>query len=130
MKDRCNISNVKGYSDRGITVCDRWQGSFLAFLEDMGRRPSDDHSLGRIDNDGNYCKNNCEWQTRTEQGNNKRNNRTLTYRGVTMTVMEWSRKTGINHDVIYQRIYLGWPAARILTAKVLGSYSLQEYLRS
>lgn len=59
------------YGGRGISVCDRWRNSFQNFYEDMGPRPSKDHSVERRENDGNYEPNNCYWATRVEQQNNR-----------------------------------------------------------
>jgi hypothetical protein len=54
-------------------VCERWVSSFESFLEDMGRKPSPDHSIDRWpNNDGNYERGNCRWATRKEQGANRR----------------------------------------------------------
>lgn len=69
MRRRCR--SRKGWTDRGITVCDRW-GCFENFLADMGRKPSTNHSLDRIDNSGNYMPGNCRWATKLEQRLNRR----------------------------------------------------------
>jgi hypothetical protein len=80
MKQRCyNSSNVsyKDYGGRGITVCNRWLNSFENFYQDMGQRPSPDHSIDRKENDKGYYKDNCRWTTWEEQANNKRSNRKI-----------------------------------------------------
>lgn len=74
MKLRCgnpNREDYKDYGGRGITVCDRWKNSFIAFLEDMGPRPPG-MTLDRKDVNGPYCKDNCKWATKEEQEANKR----------------------------------------------------------
>lgn len=74
MRRRCMCETDKSYPDyggRGITICRRWD-SFPAFLEDMGKRPSLDHSIDRIDNNAGYYPGNCRWATRSQQQKNKR----------------------------------------------------------
>lgn len=73
--DRCcnmKLHYFKKYGGRGITVCDEWKNSFLAFYRDMGSRPSKNHSIDRIDNEKGYLKENCRWADRTTQARNKR----------------------------------------------------------
>lgn len=99
MIQRCENPNNpkwKYYGARGIKVCKRWRRSFAAFLQDMGPRPSGDHSVERRDNDGPYSKRNCIWATRIEQANNKRNNARVTIFGRTQTVAQWKREIGIS----------------------------------
>ena len=121
---RCRCSNEGGvafkhYGGRGIVVCERWE-SFDAFASDMGERPSRDHSLDRIDNDGPYSPENCRWATMAEQTRNKRSNVFLTLNGETLIVADWAARTGIPHWTIRRRKRAGWTDERSLTEYPLG----------
>lgn len=72
---RCHDPDVKAfpsYGGRGISVCPEWFVSFDAFLAYIGPRPSDEHSLDRIDNDRGYEPGNVRWATRSQQMANRR----------------------------------------------------------
>lgn len=74
MRQRCTKPSVvayKNYGGRGIKVCERWE-KFDNFIKDMGMRPSSDHSLDRVDVNGNYEPSNCRWATSLEQARNRR----------------------------------------------------------
>lgn len=120
MSARCynpNSASYGRYGGRGIRVCDRWRGKngFRNFYEDMGKRPSDKHSINRIDNDGNYTLKNCEWATDTEQANNKSSNRRLTLGDETHTLTEWARIKSTKPHVFYNRLNAGWSVEKTLT---------------
>ena len=84
-RKRCFDENCPDYSyygGRGITMCERWKESGRNFLEDMGPKPTLDHTLERIDNNGDYDPSNCRWATRQEQSLNRRARGACKYIGV------------------------------------------------
>jgi len=119
MRKRCQNPKHKffhHYGGRGIKVCERWNKSFEAFLKDMGERPSRKYSIERVDNDGDYCPENCIWALKIPQANNTRRNHKLTFNGQTLTLAEWGRIITISADAIKQRLRLGWSTEDALTA--------------
>jgi hypothetical protein len=120
MRQRCSDPkhrNYPLYGGRGIAVCARWQESFNAFLSDMGEKPSPQHSIDRLDNDCGYGPNNCRWATRREQNANRRNNRLFSVGGVTRTVTDWSRASGVPARTLFNRVGAGVAESRILDPK-------------
>lgn len=118
MIQRCHNPKNTGFDDyggRGITVCRRWQKSFVSFLEDMGPKPSAAHSIERKNNNRGYEPGNCRWATRPEQARNKRNNLLITIRGETRCFAEWCEHFGIKQGAAYTRLLLGWDAERAFT---------------
>ena len=111
MLQRCYNPKVVGYhhyGGRGITVCDRWRGAggFQAFATDMGE-PPEGPSLGRRKGHLGYSKKNCRWETRSEQARNTTQNRLITRRGVTKTLVEWSELTKIPESLLRSRLHQG-----------------------
>lgn len=119
MRQRCSYEksiNWHLYGGRGIRVCDEWQESFEPFRDwALSHGYEDGLQLDRIDNDGNYSPDNCKWSTRTEQGNNRRTCIYVTIDGVTKSVSEWCRETGVNRMVAYSRIRKGWEPEQAVT---------------
>ena len=102
MKYRCynpNVKSYKYYGARGITVCDRWLESFNNFIDDVGAKPSNKHSLDRIDNNGNYEPNNVKWSTQSEQRQNSRSFGKSGYKGVCFNKRSksWQVTLWVNH---------------------------------
>ena len=122
MKNRCYNKNVRQYKDyggRGITVCDEWRNSYSAFEAwARGNGYEDGLTIDRIDNDGNYCPENCRWVTRDEQQINKRYNHTAEINGVRRTLTEWARVYGLKESVVNWRVNNGWDVVQALTTPV------------
>lgn len=117
---RCEKKSHKSYfryGGRGITVCREWRQDFAIFLRDMGEALPG-LTLGRIDNDGPYCKENCRWETMKEQMNNRSSNRMVTAFGETKTLQQWCDKFNLKNSTVYRRIKRGWDIETALTAKV------------
>lgn len=99
MKTRCSVvdeTHYPYYGGRGITVCEEWQNSFETFRDwALANGYRDDLSIDRIDVNGNYCPENCRWETAMQQGRNRRNNVFYEISGNAHTVPEWSRISGI-----------------------------------
>ncbi len=129
IKQRCyNTSNLKypSYGERGIKVCDRWLESFNNFFEDMGYRPSDCNSIDRIDNDGDYCPENCKWSTPKEQANNRRLRKSISYNGITMSYAWWSLSLGGTRHLVSHRIKRGWSEERAVSTKARDCHKVKH----
>lgn len=121
IKTRCynpKFTYYKYYGGRGIKMCDEWQAfeAFHAWAITSGY--SDNLTIERIKNDGNYEPGNCKWVTMKEQANNKSSNQNLSYAGKTQTLKQWSEEIGISYYALIQRLHLGWSAKEILTTKI------------
>lgn len=105
------------YGGRGIRVCERWRGSFIAFLKDMGPCPAG-FTIERKDVNGNYCPENCKWLPRSEQNWNTRKNKWVRWDGKRLLCFQWDELLGFPRGTTYNRIWNGWPIERTLTTPV------------
>lgn len=109
MLTRCNNKKIERYGQyggRGIKVCKRWE-NFENFYNDMGDIPSNKHSLGRIDNDADYCQENCRWETVEQQMSNTSRNVFIEHNGERKTVMQWSAHYQIDYSKLMARHNMG-----------------------
>lgn len=105
MRARCSAPSLShlNYQKKGIKCCRRWQ-SFEHFLSDMGQCPVG-YSLDRIDNEGDYCPENCRWASVKTQANNRGEfNIRISYKGEIHTLKEWCGILKLNYHTIYSRI--------------------------
>lgn len=119
MRVRCRNKKYERYAGRGISVCEEWDKDFMNFYNwAMANGYKKGLSIDRIDNDGNYCPENCRWVTNKVQQNNKSNNHLLSFNGETLTMSQWADKTGISWQKIKDRITkLNWSVEKALTTK-------------
>lgn len=111
MISRCyreSAASHRRYKSLGIKVCDRWRESFSAFLEDMGPKPSPDHTIDRVNYFGDYEPGNCRWATWKEQARNKITNVRVKAFGKTKCLADWAEYTGVKRCTVNRRNKRGW----------------------
>lgn len=118
MISRCTNINFPGYNNyggRGISVCQQWLNSYMAFKQwALSNGYADDLSIDRIDTNGDYEPNNCRWSTKAEQNNNKRNHILITLDGRTQNAKQWANELGLCYSTVVSRYHKGLPAEEIL----------------
>lgn len=122
MKQRCyNPKNNRYayYAGRNIKVCDRWLHSYKNFLHDMGRRPSSRHSLDRIDNNKDYCPENCRWATMKQQQSNKKNNVYFLIKNKKLTLSEVAKKFNIHAGTVHYHAKIKKDISKFLGVRVI-----------
>lgn len=139
MFDRCTRKNSPDwprYGGRGITVCERWR-VFANFLADMHSRPSSEHSIDRVNNDGNYEPGNCRWATLQQQRKNQTYpgnkhigvaRRFFEVNGRSMSTKEVIAILGISESAFYKRLKK-WPLDRVLAETPRPQRGLNPYQR-
>ena len=117
-KERCTNPNNKRWAQYGGRGIEFRLPDFLEFLDHIGPRPSNKHSLDRIDNDGHYEIGNIRWVTNEIQNRNKRTNVMLPYMGETLCITDWGKKIGIHKNAINKRLKRGWAVEKALETPV------------
>lgn len=107
MKGRCYNEHDARYSrwgGRGIKVCEEWRTNFIAFRDwAISSGYQDDLTIDRIDNNGDYCPENCRWATIKEQSNNRSTNINIKIGNSTKTLMQWCEIFELDYAKIYRR---------------------------
>lgn len=127
MKSRCldkKNTAFKYYGGRGIKVCGKWinylgfkEDVYDSYLEHIKKYGEKNTSIDRINNDGNYCKENCRWATRVEQANNTRRNHLISFKDEIKTIAEWEDEVGIKQNTIVYRLKRGWSLDKALSKR-------------
>lgn len=108
MRQRCENPKQHAFNDyggRGIKVCCEWK-DFETFRDwALSNNYNDNLTIDRINNDGNYCPENCRWTTIAKQARNRRSNRFITYKGETHCINEWCEKLKIKRYVLGNLLY-------------------------
>lgn len=115
----------KDYGGRGIRVCDRWL-DFVNFYDDMGPRPSPNHSIDRIDNSKGYEPSNCRWATSKEQQRNRRDNRVFEFDGITASLAEHCERMNLKYKTVHRRLVCGASIELAFTAGRLKRNSIDR----
>lgn len=122
MKKRCYSPKEPRYADyggRGIVICDEWMDeehgfdNFVAWANKNGYK--DNLTIDRIDVDGDYRPENCQWKTLKEQNNNKRQTLWVEYKGERIQLHKLCEREGVSYDTVHNRIYaLGWDVEKAI----------------
>lgn len=110
MKARCfnpKAVSYPNYGARGITVCDEWLLFENFHNWAMANGYADDLQLDRIDNDGNYCPENCRWVTRSINQRNTSRTHLMTINGKTQCASDWIKELGISRSTFYAALKKG-----------------------
>lgn len=107
MKSRCynrNDPKYYRYGGRGISICDEWKTDFVAFYDwSISNGYTDNFTIDRINNDGNYEPSNCRWTTNKEQCNNRSTNINITIGNATKTLTEWCKIFDVDYKKVHAR---------------------------
>lgn len=128
IKNRCLNKKGRSYIDygkRGIKICKKWlkfenfrddmYESYLKHVQEFGEKET---TIDRIDNNGNYSKENCRWTTIKIQNKNRRSNIPVTYNNKTQCLTDWADELGIPFKALHHRYQRNWDLDRMMTQKL------------
>lgn len=119
-----NTGDYKYYGERGISISDDWleylnfkRDMYESYLEHRKDHGQNNTTLERIDNDKDYCKENCKWATRYEQAQNRRNSMAFSFNGKTQSLGAWAKELDVRYYTLWSRMNLyGWSVEKTLGA--------------
>ena len=108
IKSRCydeKSISYKNYGARGIVLCEEWHSfeNFHKWAMENGYK--DDLEIDRIDNNGNYCPENCRWVTRQFNRSHQRKTRNITVYGVSLNITQWSKALSKSKSTLYKKLH-------------------------
>ena len=129
------VGKAKGYEN--IHISKEWEdfGKFYIDMYDLycnhvEKNSEKDTTIERIDRNKGYCKENCKWATMEEQGNNRSNNKYITYKNETLTASQWSRRIGISRQALAQRFKNGWSLEEALSDASVRKEKIDNIIRN
>lgn len=112
IKDRCynpKMDSYQYYGAKGVTMCDEWLQDFGAFIAYMGPRPSNHHSIERLDNSKGYGPGNCIWATaKAQRLNQEKRVIWVIVNGVKKCLKDAAVEAGVKYHTAYRRYRVGW----------------------
>jgi hypothetical protein len=123
MKQRCYNSKAGKYhiyGGKGIKVCDEWLNDYLIFHKwAIANGYKNNLTLDRINNNGDYCPENCRWATYKQQARNTAQNRLITFHGKTKTLQDWANELGFKYKTLSSRLLdYGWSIEKAFTTPI------------
>jgi hypothetical protein len=112
MRGRCQCkskSSYYNYGERGICVCNEWEDFEVFYKWAQLTGYTENLTIERIDNNGNYCPENCRWATKQEQNKNTRRTVKVKYKGEERTIIALAEEFNLPRKLVYKRVhYLRW----------------------
>lgn len=136
MKERCYNKNYFyywRYGGRGIKVCQEWLESFMSFVDWAYANGYDDSKVGyeqtldRIDNDKDYCPENCRWVNQKAQTKNRSISSHIYYNDEDLNYTEFANKYNIDSESFVRRHFLSGQKPKDIIAEWRGLHD-NEYM--